>query len=150
MKSYELHFSFIHRAQISAPLDLLSESLASSSSLISQLMKRNEERGPVASALAAKQSRRLANPKFKRRRTTTPSPIDRIDSFSTREPLVFACNDPEGCPTPVSGVKYNPNEFGGPSTEKDVLKVFFLNLHFTIREIISYITEHSSYDLDLR
>ena len=122
---YELHFSFIHRAQISAPLDLLSESLASSSSLISQLMKRNEERGPVASALAAKQSRRLANPKFKRRRTTTPSPIDRIDSFSTREPLVFACNDPEGCPTPVSGVKYNPNEFGGPSTEKDVLKVFF-------------------------
>ena len=88
-------------------------------------MKRNEERGPVASALAAKQSRRLANPKFKRRRTTTPSPIDRIDSFSTREPLVFACNDPEGCPTPVSGVKYNPNEFGGPSTEKDVLKVFF-------------------------
>ena len=101
------------RSQISAPLDLLSESLASSTSLISHLMKQNDDRkgGPVASALlASKQSRRMsANPRFKmrRRQPTTTTPIDRKDiGFgTTREPLVITCDDPEGCATPISGAK---------------------------------------------
>ena len=68
----------------------------------------------------------------RRQPTTSPNssgtPIDRKDigfSGGTREPLVITCDDPEGCATPISGAKYNPNEFGGPSTERDVLKTIF-------------------------
>ena len=107
------------RSQISAPLDLLSESLASSTSLISHLMKQNANDrkegggGPVASALlASKQTRRMsANPRFKmrRRQPTTSTPIDRNLDIGvgnpTREPLVITCDDPEGCATPISGAK---------------------------------------------
>ena len=95
-------------------------------------MKKNEESGPIASALLSKQTRRLSHPgRFnkKRRRQTTPHPnVDRSDIFTTREPLVFACNNPDDCPIPISGIKYNPAAFAPPAevtTEKDVLKTIF-------------------------
>ena len=102
---------------MSAPLDLLSESLASSSSLINQLMlkQHRDERGlggPMASALLGKQTGRF-QPFRRRRQTTTPprtttEAASELAPISTRETLVFACPEPEGCPPPVRGEKYQP------------------------------------------
>ena len=101
---------------MSAPLDLLSESLSSTSSLINQLMlkqHRNERAlgGPMASALSGKQSGRF-QPFRRRRQTTTASTTtlateDELPA-STRETLVYACPEPEGCPPPIRGQKYEP------------------------------------------
>ena len=104
---------------MSAPLDLLSESLASSSSLINQLMlqqtrdERGDQGGPMASPLYAKESRqspsrRRFQPYRRRRQTTTPAPPSSSTLAATRETLVYACPEPEGCPRPVPGQKYDP------------------------------------------
>ena len=115
---------------MSAPLDLLSESLASSTSLINQLlMKRRGEvsSGPQASALLAKEARRLPNDPVRqsfrrRRRKTTQAPSTegppQATSSSNRETLVFACPEPEGCPQPVSGQKYEPVRVTRPNANQ--------------------------------
>lgn len=127
---------------MSAPLDLLSESLASSTSLINQLlMKRRGEvsSGPQASALLAKEARRLPNDPVRqsfrrRRRKTTQAPSTegpQATSSSNRETLVFACPEPEGCPEPVSGQKYEPvrvtrpNAQARPPPSRNVLETIF-------------------------
>lgn len=101
---------------MSAPLDLLSESLSSTSSLINQLMlkQHRDERalgGPMASALLGKQSGRF-QPFRRRRQTTTASTTTAATEaegpVSTRETLVYACPEPEGCPPPIRGQKYEP------------------------------------------
>jgi hypothetical protein len=106
---------------MSAPIDLLSESLASSTSLLSLLMRRNGESGPIASALLSKESRKVDSGdkkkrvRFKRRRPTASTTTkagdtvtDRSSSSDGQEPLVYACPEPEGCPTPVAGEIYTP------------------------------------------
>ena len=126
---------------MSAPLDLLSESLASSTSLINQLlMKRRGEvsSGPQASALLAKEARRLPNDPVRqsfrrRRRKTTQAPSTEGQgpeeaTSSSRETLLFACPEPEGCPEPVSGQKYDPvrvNRPPRPQPTRNVLETIF-------------------------
>ena len=121
---------------MSAPLDLLSESLASSTSLINQLlMKRRGDTpsGPQASALLSKEARRLPNDPVRqsfrrRRRKTTVAPTLETSS-STRETLVFACPEPEGCPPPVAGEKYEPVKVlrpnARPQPTRNVLETIF-------------------------
>ena len=130
---------------MSAPLDLLSESLASSTSLINQLlMKRRGEvsSGPQASALLAKEARRLPNDPVRqsfrrRRRKTTQAPSTEGQgpeeaTSSSRETLLFACPEPEGCPEPVSGQKYDPVRVNSrptkttrPQPTRNVLETIF-------------------------
>merc|ERR1712066_951729 len=127
---------------MSAPLDLLSESLSSTSSLINQLMlkQHRDERGlggPMASARV--QTGRFQP--FRRRRqpltTTTPSPVEEVEvteevplarSASTRETLVYACPEPEGCPPPVRGQKYEPTRIANNANlekPRDVLDTIY-------------------------
>merc|ERR1711935_1013409 len=115
---------------MSAPLDLLSESLSSTSSLINQLMpKQNRDEralgGPTASALLGKQSGRFQP--FRRRRQTTTASTTTLATeaelpASTRESLVYACPEPEGCPPPIRGQKYEPVKITGSAAQNATLE----------------------------
>ena len=119
---------------MSAPLDLLSESLSSTSSLINQLMlkQHRDERGlggPMASALLGRQTGKF-QPFRRRRQTTTISTTTASEAgpVSTRETLVYACPEPEGCPPPVRGQKYEPTRVASSANlekPRDVLDTIY-------------------------
>merc|ERR1712083_1086886 len=81
--------------------------------------------GPMASALLGKQSGRF-QPFRRRRQTTTASTTTAATEaegpVSTRETLVYACPEPEGCPPPVRGEKYQPIRIATSGASADLTK----------------------------
>jgi len=72
----------------------------------------------------------------RRRQTTTTTPLPAVElevaateevPLATRETLVYACPEPEGCPPPVRGQKYEPIRIRNQNLEKprDVLDTIY-------------------------
>ena len=123
---------------MSAPLDLLSESLSSTSSLINQLMlkQHRDERGLGGPMAMPRVQTGRFQPFRRRRQTTTTTPLPAVElevapteevPLATRETLVYACPEPEGCPPPVRGQKYEPIRIRNQNLEKprDVLDTIY-------------------------
>ncbi len=84
----------------------------------------------MASPLQSNPSKRRFQP-FRRRRqtTTTTTQAPEVESSAQesgrRETLLYACPEPEGCPTPVLGQKYEPVKIGGTDQPRDVLDTIY-------------------------